>query len=174
MKNLYHILVILIVIASNLSLNLNCYSQDSPGQIKKYVKKGRKAFSNGEYWKSKSYYDKVTTSNTTKPQYWLEAGMVYYESKVEREQSIIFFDKALELSEQTGDTLPEIFYYRAKAFHFNGEYENAIENYNLFLTKVPNNKKGIILRQEIIREIEICNNGVDLRNRENDRYTEIY
>jgi outer membrane protein OmpA-like peptidoglycan-associated protein len=36
-----------------------------------------------------------------------------------------------------------------------------------------NNKKGIELRQEVIREIEICNNGVDLRSKEPERYTEV-
>lgn len=148
-------------------------AQEKPGQIKKYVKKGRKAYNKGEYWKAKSYYDKVTASSSTKPQYWLEAGKVYYDSQVERERSLPYFSKALEYSGDAGDTIPEIFYYRAKAHHFLGNYEDAIKDYNYFLTKVKNNKKGIELRQEVIREIEICNNGVDLRNQPTERYTQV-
>ncbi|MCB9225205.1 MAG: OmpA family protein [Crocinitomicaceae bacterium] len=170
---MYKIIVLLMMFTAPFAGNNTAYSQEKPAQIKKYVKKGRKAYAKGEYWKAKSYYDKVTASSTTKPQYWLEAGMVYYESEVEREKSLALFDKALEYSADEGDTLPEIFYYKAKAHHFNGEFEKAIENYNIFLNNVKNNKKGIELRQEVIREIEICNNGVDLRNKEADRYTEI-
>ncbi|MEX1000947.1 MAG: OmpA family protein [Crocinitomicaceae bacterium] len=151
----------------------NCYTQMTPRQIKKNIKKGRKAYDKGEYWKAKSYYDKVTSSSTTKSQYWFEAGLVYYDSKVERENSLIFFNKALEYSGDKGDTIPEIFYYKAKALHYVGKHEEAIENYNYFLTKVKNNKKGIALRQDVIRQIEICNNGVDLRSRDPERYTEI-
>lgn len=173
MKNVYKILALLIFFTGFTSVSDLAYSQDKPGQVKKYVKKGRKAYAKGEYWKAKSYYDKVTASSTTKPQYWLEAGMVYYDSEVEREKSLALFEKALEYSGDAGDTIPEIFYYKAKALHFNGEYERAIENYNFFLNNVKNNKKGIELRKEVIREIEICNNGVDLRNKESDRYTEI-
>lgn len=173
MKNLYKILFLLALMLCISSVNGDAYAQEKPSQIKKYVKKGRKAFSKGEYWKAKSYYDKVTSSSTTKPQYWLEAGMVYYDSEVEREKSVIYFDKALEYSADAGDTIPEILYYKAKAHHFIGEYEQAISNYNVFLTKVRNNKKGLALRQEVIREIEICNNGIDLRNQDTKRYTEV-
>lgn len=46
------------------------------GKEKKYIRKGRAAYRKGEYWKAKSYYDKVTAQNPTKPQYWLETGIV--------------------------------------------------------------------------------------------------
>lgn len=137
------------------------------GKEKKFVRKGRNAYRKGEYWKAKSFYDKVTAENPTKPEYWLETGIVYYDSQVEREKSIIYFEKALELS--LDDTMPEILYYAAKAYHFNGEYEKAIEYYNLFLNNVKNTKKGMETRQEVIREIEICNNGVDLRGQKATR-----
>jgi outer membrane protein OmpA-like peptidoglycan-associated protein/tetratricopeptide (TPR) repeat protein len=135
------------------------------GKERKFVRKGRNAYRKGEYWKAKSYYDKVIEENPTKPEYWLETGIVYYESQVEREKSVIYFDKALALS--AADTIPEILYYAAKAYHFIGEYEKAIEYYNLFLSNVKNSKKGMETRQEVIREIEICNNGVDLRSQVN-------
>ena len=167
-------IALLFFLSFNFSVvSIDAFAQEKPSQIKKYIKKGRKAFSKGEYWKAKSYYDKVTSSSSTKPEYWLEAGMVYYDSQVEREKSLEYFEKALEFSAQTEDTIPEIFYYKAKAEHFNGNYEQAIIDYNQFLNKVKNNKKGLELRQEVIREIEICNNGVDLRNQQKERYSTI-
>ena len=173
MKNVYKIIALISLLGFLTLQDSTSYAQEKPSQIKKYVKKGRKAYQKGEYWKAKSYYDKVTASSTTKAQYWLEAGMVYYDSQVDREKSLIFFEKALEYSGETGDTIPEIFYFKAKAHHFNGEFEEAIASYNQFLTKVKNNKKGLALRQEVIREIEICNNGVDLRNQETNQYAEV-
>lgn len=41
----------------------------SKRKVKVFVKKGRKAYRKEEYWKSKSYYDKVTDANTDKAQY---------------------------------------------------------------------------------------------------------
>ncbi|MBD3637382.1 MAG: OmpA family protein [Crocinitomicaceae bacterium] len=173
MKCVFKILAIAAFLFGTIVLdNSNAYGQ-TPKQIKKYVKKGRKAYNKGEYWKAKSYYDKVTASSTTKSEYWLEAGIVYYESQVEREKSLPYFEKALEYATDEGDTIPELLYYKAKAHHFVGEYEEAIDNYNIFLTKVKNNKKGLQQRQEVLRQIEVCNNGVDLRNQQTDRFAEV-
>ncbi|MFT5822154.1 MAG: outer membrane protein OmpA-like peptidoglycan-associated protein [Crocinitomix sp.] len=134
----------------------------SKGKIKKFVKKGRKAYRKEEYWKAKSYYDKVTDANTDKAQYWFEAGLAYYDSQVKREDAIVFFEKALLLSVE--DTIPEILYYAAKTYHFKGEFEKAIEYYNMFLGSTVENKTGQETRANVIREIEICNNGIDLRS----------
>jgi outer membrane protein OmpA-like peptidoglycan-associated protein/tetratricopeptide (TPR) repeat protein len=140
--------------------------QLKPGKIKKFVRKGRKAYRKGEFWKAKSYYDKVTNANSDKAVHWFETGLVYYDSQVQRENAIIYFEKALELSAQEKDTIPEIFYYAGKTYHFNGEYEKAIETYNIFLSKVKKGDKGMETRQEVVRQIEMCNNGIDLRNQE--------
>ena len=151
-----------------LLLSLFCVPQYTAAQelsqrkFKVFVKKGRKAYRKEEYWKAKSYYDKVTDANIDKAQYWFEAGLAYYDSQVQRENAIVFFEKALQLS--TTDTIPEILYYAAKTYHFRGEFEKAIEYYNLFLNSITDNKKGIETCQNVIREIELCNNGIDLRD----------
>ena len=151
-----------------LLLSLFCVPQYTAAQelsqrkFKVFVKKGRKAYRKEEYWKAKSYYDKVTDANIDKAEYWFEAGLAYYDSQVQRENAIVFFEKALQLS--TTDTIPEILYYAAKTYHFRGEFEKAIEYYNLFLNSITDNKKGIETRQNVIREIELCNNGIDLRD----------
>ena len=64
-----------------------------PNQEKKFVRKGRKAYRKGEYWKAKSYYDKITQANSKNAQYWFEAGLVYYDSQVKREDAIVHFEK---------------------------------------------------------------------------------
>ena len=74
MKRVFKILAVVALLSGFCYPDGNSAYGQTPKQIKKYVKKGRKAYQKGEYWKSKSYYDKVTSSSTTKPQYWLEAG----------------------------------------------------------------------------------------------------
>lgn len=139
------------------------HSNDACPRIKqRQNKKIRKAYRKEEYWKAKSYYDKVTDANTDKAQYWFEAGLAYYDSQVQREDAIVYFEKALDLS--VTDTIPEILFYAAKTYHFKGEFEKAIEYYNLFLGSTVDNKKGQETRSDVIREIEICNNGIDLRD----------
>jgi len=84
----------LIIFIGGLSAMNNSYAQGDEGlkprKIKKFVRKGRNAYRKGEYWKAKSYYDRITNANSPKSQYWLEAGMVYYDSQVEREKAIIY------------------------------------------------------------------------------------
>ena len=112
------------------SINVNG-QELSNGKVKKFVKKGRKAYRKEEFWKAKSYYEKVTEANTDKAIYWFEAGLNQFDSKVKRENALPYFKKALELSVK--DTIPELLYYTAKTMHFVGDFEDAIEFYNLFL-----------------------------------------
>ncbi len=70
MTRLFKILTVLAFMSGFCFPDSNATFAQSPKQIKKYVKKGRKAYNKGEYWKAKSYYDKVTSSSTTKALYW--------------------------------------------------------------------------------------------------------
>ncbi|MCH2235949.1 MAG: tetratricopeptide repeat protein, partial [Crocinitomicaceae bacterium] len=172
MSHIYKIgLIIVLMIAGGYSNTAYSQATMKPGKIKKFVRKGRKAYRKDEFWKAKSYYDKVVDANSEDPQHWFETGLIYFDSQVEREKSIIYFEKSLELS--TKDTIPETFYFLGKAYLFNGEYEKAIETFNVFLNKVKNNAKGMELRQEVIRQIEICNNGIALRGVTNYEVEEI-
>lgn len=159
----FHIAGVVLLFFSLITPTNHVQAQElSKRKIKKFVKKGRKAYRNQEYWKAKSYYDKVIDANSSKAQYWFETGLTYFDSQVKREDAIVYFNKALELSVE--DTIPEIYYYAAKTLHFRGEFEKAIEYYNLFLKRISDNKKGQETRNKVIREIEICNNGIDLRD----------
>ncbi|MFK8037206.1 MAG: OmpA family protein [Crocinitomicaceae bacterium] len=141
-------------------------------QIKKLVKKGRKATRDLEYWKAKSYYDKATSGGSRDPQHWFEAGAVYYDSKVEREKSLEFFDEAINLS--FTDTIPELLYYMGDVNHYIGEYEKAIVFYNLFRNEINGKTaNGPNISEDVIRKIEICNNGIDLRDKKVMRFAEI-
>ena len=76
-----------------------------------------------------------------------------------------FFKEAINLSYT--DTIPELLYYLGDAYHYIGEYEKAILYYNLFRKEIDlKNAKGPDLNNEVTRKIEICNNGIDLRDKQ--------
>ena len=146
------------------------YAQElPPKREKKLIKKGRKTFRKGKFYQSKIYYDKVTEAGTTNSQYWLEAGLVYFDSQVEAEKALSKFERALELS--VNDTTPEILLYLGHAHHFIEEFEKAIEYYNLFKIDIKQTKKGEEIEIVVNRQIEICNNGIDLRLQKPLRYS---
>jgi len=158
MKNIIIIFVLLLGFNSN-----NSYAQDlKPKQEKKLVKKGRKAYRKSEFWKSKSYYDKVINAKSINPQYWYETGVVYYDSNVEVEKSLEIFQKSLELS-LGQDTIPEILLYLGHANHFVGNFEEAIKYYNLFKPYIKDNEKGDLLRADIDTKIQVCNNAIKVK-----------
>ena len=90
MERFFRILSLLLLLAG-MCISTNSFAQDDEdddeddkkeevtggGKEKKYIRKGRNAYRKGEYWKAKSYYDKAIAESPTKPQYWLETGMVY-------------------------------------------------------------------------------------------------
>jgi len=164
----YKLLVVIIALLAFDTVNAQTLK---PRQEKKFVKKGRKAYRKAKYYQAKGYYDKVTNANSTNSQYWYESGLVYYNSKVETENSLVRFEKALELS--TKDTIPEILLYLGHAYHFTGQFEKAIIYYNLFRPLIKDNKKGIELNEIVDRQIQICNNGIEVLKVPNERITTI-
>ncbi|MFD1550881.1 hypothetical protein DNU06_05235 [Putridiphycobacter roseus] len=171
MKQSYsaYILLVCFLLLGTSTIQAQTLSQK---EITQLVKKGRKATRDLEYWKAKTYYDKATTGGSRDPQHWFEAGAVYFDSKVEREKSLSFFQEAINLS--FTDTIPELLNYMGDAYHFVGEFEKAISYYNLFRKDInPDASSTKELQKELIRKIEICNNGIDLSKQRPLRYVEV-
>lgn len=164
-----HIQIVLLLAIGIFISNISYAQTLKPRAEKKLVKKGRKSYRKAKYWQSKSYYDKVTNAESTNAQYWFEAGMLYYDSQVEMEKSLPKFERSLELS--VNDTTPELLMYLGHAYHFNGDFEKAIVFYNLFKAEIKQNKKGEELSAIIDHQIEICNNGIDLRSQKPERHS---
>lgn len=157
---------LLLVIGLLFFTNITSFSQEvdsaslSIKKQKKIAKKARKAFRKGYYSLAKEHYDKLTNSNTQNPEYWHESGLTYFESGVDIEQSLEKLNKALELSVEWIN--PELFIALGDMHHYNSNFEEAIEYYNLYresLLEVVNNKK---FEEFVNRKIEISNNGINL------------
>jgi outer membrane protein OmpA-like peptidoglycan-associated protein len=154
------------------NLTGNSYAQDlKPRQEKKLVKKGRKEFRDANYWQAKSYYDQVIDANSTNSEYWYETGIVYFESNVNSEKAIEYFEKSLELTKK--DTINETYLYLGHCYHYVGEFEKSIEYYNNFRQFIEDSDRGLALRSMIDRQVEICNNAIAIRDDKNTPYSKI-
>ena len=123
----------------------------------KLLKNARKAMYSGDYVTAKEIYGTLLEKQPDNNEYLFEAGLAYYYSPLEKEKAIEYFEKSLQHSRK--DTLGEAYYYLGRVLHYTGDFERAIVNYNLFKQFVRGNSEGLVLKKDVDRYIEMCNNG---------------
>ncbi|MBL4594777.1 MAG: PD40 domain-containing protein, partial [Flavobacteriales bacterium] len=135
-----------------------CYSQKPTKEEKKIYKKAKKYLANEKFKKAQINYLKLIEINSTDETYNFEGGLSFYFTDFERAKCIPLFEATIENSKE--DTIPEIYYYLARAYHFNGEYEKATEAFNKFKPFIKTNSKS---GQELMKQsdyyIKISDNG---------------
>lgn len=148
------LLIIIVVIFSNNTVD----GAKIPKEEKKLYKKAKKQLAKENYIEAKANYEKLVGLNPTNDLYNFEAGLSYYYSNFERFKSVTYFEAALKNSKE--DTIPEIYYYLARSYHFNGDYEKSKEAFNKFKPFIKTNTKS---GQELMKQseyyIQISDNG---------------
>jgi outer membrane protein OmpA-like peptidoglycan-associated protein len=137
------------------------------GSEKKTLKQARKELAADEFEKAKVTYDKLLSINGQKSDYFFEAGLAWFRSDVQKEKSIYYFENALKTTKK--DTVTEVYYYLAQAYHYAHQFDKAIYYYNAFRPHIDNSADGIELTKEINRKIEMCNSGIALLQTENKK-----
>lgn len=132
------------------------------GEEKKLLRKARKELSKGNYTEAKKLYGELLAVAPDNPDYQFETGLTYYNSNVEKEKSVQYFENALKNSKQ--DTIAEIYYYLGRSYHYSGHFEKAIKAYNDFKDFIVSNDDGVVLNRDVDRYIEMCNNAIMYRN----------
>ncbi|MBX7093892.1 MAG: OmpA family protein [Flavobacteriales bacterium] len=135
------------------------------GSERKLLKKARKQLTEGQYAESKQTYAKLIEMNPSKVDYHFEAGLSYFNSEVQKEKSLPYFEEALRRSGK--DTIAEIFLYLGKAYHYTHQFDKAIYYYNEFRRFLDGSPDGQLLSQDLTRYIEMCNSGIALLGEEN-------
>ncbi|MFZ5554099.1 MAG: OmpA family protein [Bacteroidota bacterium] len=138
-------------------------------EVKKLVKSARKALSEADYDQAKSLYNQLLEKDNSNPEYYFEAGLAYFNSEVEKDKSVTYFEEALKKS--TGDTIAEIFYYLGKSYHYIHQFDRAIYYYNQFRRYISEGDAGEFLTGDINRLIEMSNHGKELLVNENKKIT---
>jgi outer membrane protein OmpA-like peptidoglycan-associated protein/tetratricopeptide (TPR) repeat protein len=150
-----------------LVLTLN-YFHAIGGDDKKSLSAARNALSKGDYQEAKKHYNSLLQKVTDNPEYFFEAGIAYYNSEIEKEKALGYFQSALANSKN--DTIAEIFFYLGKSFQYVNEFEKAIHWYNKFKSYIDNESKSSgSLKRDVDQVIEMCNNGISLLKNENKK-----
>lgn len=141
----------------------------SGGTEKKTLSTARKALSKGNYTEAKKQYNLLLQTVTDNPEYFFEAGIAYYNSDIEKEKALGYFQSALNNSKQ--DTIAEIFFYLGKSYQFVNEFEKAISYFNQFKSHIDRNSKmASSLIRDIDKLIEMCNNGISFLQTEDKNH----
>ncbi|NUM49535.1 MAG: PD40 domain-containing protein [Flavobacteriales bacterium] len=101
-------------------------------QEKKILHKAQKASYYQDFELSKKYYSELLSLQPENAQYLLQAGIVYWESDVNKDSTLYFLEKALKYPQK--DTQPELFLYLAKAQHYCEKFDDAIQSAKHFET----------------------------------------
>jgi tetratricopeptide (TPR) repeat protein len=155
MNSLFKLLLIAIVVVF---INNTVDGAKITEEEKKLYKKAKKQLSEENYIEAKGNFKKLVELNPTNDLYNFEAGLSYYFSDFEKAKSVTYFEAALKNSKE--DTIPEIYYYLARSYHFNGDYEKSKEAFNKFKPFIKTNtKSGQELMKQSEHYIQICDNG---------------
>lgn len=112
-----------------------------------------------DYESAQRNYAQLVELNPTSWQYSLDYGLAYLNAPLHKEKSIPFFEAAI--SKSTIDTLPEIYYYLARAYQLAQNFEKAIETYKVFEDNITTKGKAAEkLRHEIDNYIKMCQHGI--------------
>ncbi len=120
-----------------LCMSNSVFSQGTTSQERKLLKQAREALDDENYVKAQNTYKKLLDIKKESDIYNFETGLSYFYSNYQREKTIPYLEDALKYS--TEDTIPEIYYYLAKAYHFNGDYKKSERAYALFIPKIKVN-----------------------------------
>jgi tetratricopeptide (TPR) repeat protein len=130
----------------------------------KLYSKGRKALIQRDFQSAATLFTSLTELDATNAEYQFLAGLSYYAGPIDREKSIPYLESSVK--NFSTDTIAEAYYYLAKAYSLNGQFDEAIAAYEQFEGFiVAGNKDGTELQADVKRAKE---NAVFARNAVND------
>ena len=145
---------ILLVFSLLLSSGLMAQSKEAA----KLEKKGRKLLETEAFEEAKKVYQQLLKEDPNSVAYNYGAGLSYYNSPIEKEKALPYFESALKNSKQ--DTIPEILYYIGRSKHYKGDFDGAIVAYNSFKSYLSRNRgNALILLQDVNRYLVMCRHG---------------
>lgn len=144
------------------------YAQKTTAQERKVLKQARRLLENEKYNAAQEKYQKLVELNPTNDEYNFETGLSYYLANKERDKSIPYFEAALKNSKE--DTIPELYYYLARAYHLNSDFEKSKEAFYKFKPQIKTNSiAGRNLIKETDHFIDKNKNGETFLISKNDK-----
>ncbi len=136
-----------------ISVSLLVSSINEPKGDFDLLKDARDSYMKGNYSEAKAGYEELIKRNPNSLDYNFELGLSYFQSEVEREKALEYFEKALTLDVKT--TIPEIIYYCGLARQYTGNMEMAKSYFEKFKVHIDP-KIGVEILNEVNHLIVMC------------------
>lgn len=163
MKKITFLLIVFFLLNINIKAQVNTEFKSKNFDDKQAFENAQQNLLDGEdYFDDKSYYAaipfllKANDFNPNSASLNLKLGISYLHTN-EKQKAFQHIEKAKKLVPNISE---KIDYYIARAYHYILEFENAIEFYNKYLTQISDENE----KTKILKRIEECNNGINLRD----------
>ncbi len=143
----------IIFLALSVFVSINSFANFPDEKI--LLKDARSYYMNGHYDLAKKNYLELISMQPENLDYQFEGGLTYFHSEINREKSLQYFEKALELD--TKNSIPEIYYYCGLAHLYLENTPKAKSYFSKFIPFVDP-EKGKELISTTKRLMEMCDN----------------
>ena len=166
MKKITFALLLVMIFGGNVSI---AFPVDK--NYTKIFTKAEEYFVNENYPAALILYLRLDSIQPATPNINFKIGMCYLNSPTYKNKSIPYLEKAVrdvsdnykELSQKEAHAPQSAYFYLARAYHLNNEFDKAIEWYNIYKrVLLQNEKKNLADIEEMDHNIEQCNNGKEL------------
>jgi outer membrane protein OmpA-like peptidoglycan-associated protein/tetratricopeptide (TPR) repeat protein len=154
-----YILHILILFAFGFSSTLQAKGKN-PKKAKKYSRIAYDYFEMEEYDMAEKFYKKSIEIDSTIFISNLELGILYL-TELNKEVKALPYLQRAERFKNTDEYTQELYYYLARAYHYNGFYTEAQLYYKKTMDFVEDNLEGSILKQQVKQYLDECYNGAN-------------
>ncbi|GAB4384404.1 MAG: hypothetical protein Kow0075_16420 [Salibacteraceae bacterium] len=148
--------IFLLLVFFFLLLTISAFSQSK--EEKKMRLQAVKALNSGKFQEAQKIYIDLLKLDPDNPDYNYEMGLAIFEEGIHRGEAAPYFEKAIINTKS--DTLPDMFLFAGKAEQYRGNFDLAIEYFELYKSLMA--KKGfntMDLEEDVDRYIEMCENG---------------
>lgn len=115
---------------------------------------------NRNYSKAAVIYKELLDQASRNPDLNFKLGLCYLNITSEKEKSVELLEKAIQFTNSKNNVPIDVYFNLAKAYHVNYQFREALKVFHDLLQIIS--PQNTIFRNEILREIEMCENGIEL------------
>ena len=149
---------ICIGMASSYSLSASPKKKKNTSKRKYQI--AEKFLINRNYTKAAAIYKELLEQSSRNADLNFKLGLCYINMVSEKDKSVILLEKAIQYTSSRNNISMDVYFNLAKAYHANYQFRESIKVYKDLLQIIsPQNTS---FRNEIQREIKMCENGIEL------------
>ncbi len=134
---------------------------------RKILRQARKYLAKENFSLAQEKYMQLVNASPKNSVYNFEAGLSYYNSTYQRNKSIPLFEAAVENINPDDEVIPEMYYYLAKSYQLNSEFEKSNETFEKFNPYINQKiKPGRELLEAVTDENNYNKNGIKYQGEE--------